>query len=89
MTDEKPRRKRWRVRLMAGGTPIAYGEGAGIGRGYRRALTDVAPGILTDYQIAVTLDTCMTVARRVTGLPVDMAEAVTLRGLTVEIERIR
>ena len=88
--DVKPRRRRWRVALKSWGyTPT--GEGAGIGRAYTRAMA--AADALEEFMTAdkrVIADSCLEAGRlAMRGQEVGCRVTVTLRGFTVEIERIR
>lgn len=86
----KPRRRRWRVTLRAWGYAPS-GEGAGIGRAYTRAMA--AATMLDELavpDIRALLDSCLEAGRlAMRGQEVGCRVTVTLRGWTVEIERIR
>ena len=88
--DVKPRRRRWRVTLKSW-SYMPSGEGAGIGRAYTRAMAAATTlDELAVPDIRALLDSCLEAGRlAMRGQEVGCRVTVTLRGFTVEIERIR
>lgn len=86
----KPRRRRWRVTLKSWGY-MPSGEGAGIGRAYTRAMDRAyALDEFMTPELRATADSCLEAGRlAMRGQEVGCRVTVTLRGFTVEIERIR
>lgn len=86
--DVKPRRKRWRIDLHVGEFLFGSAEGASILRAHSRALASICVGSLTEERREVWTAS-LELARKASPLPVGTVLALTKRGFTLTLERLR